>query len=330
MENKCIKKRDYLSVERTVCVKGILAVAVLFHHLYQNGGAFKSSSIGTVLQALGYLSVSVFLFLSGYGLMYSYKHKGKQYLRSMVKKRVIPFYIIIVFCTLLYIGAGLALGRSFGLGELTLSFLIGDTVIINGWYLQVQLLLYLLFLFSFYVAEKNSDLLKTAVLTVCVAAYIFLAAGLLASTWYESVAAFVIGVLFCHFREKIDTLLASLKMWIVCFALLAAAFAATFMLMLTFYQTGASVIIKGLNSVVFVMCAAEALMRLPVACGVTRFLGSISLEIYVTQGIFLELFRCERLYVCSILLYTVLVIAATVVSSLMLHPLFRRIYSIWK
>ena len=58
---------------------------------------------------------------------------------------------------------------------------------------------------------------------------------------------------------------------------------------------------------------------------VTSFLGKISLEIYLTQGMVIMLFECIGLYKTNIFLYGALVIIATVFLAACVHPIFGKI-----
>ena len=92
----------YLSKRNTDCLKGILAVLVLIHHLTQNSGLLMDTPLRGVFANLGYLSVSAFLFLSGYGMMASYNKKGKKYAEQLPLKRMLPFYCIIIILIVMH------------------------------------------------------------------------------------------------------------------------------------------------------------------------------------------------------------------------------------
>ena len=64
---------SFLSKERTVALRGILALMVLICHLHARVELFSNSILGTLFASFGYLAVAVFFFLSGYGLTESYK-----------------------------------------------------------------------------------------------------------------------------------------------------------------------------------------------------------------------------------------------------------------
>ena len=71
--------------ENSDCIKGVFAVFVILHHVYQESGVLHFGPVGIVLQALGYLSVATFFFISGYGLAASYIAKGDFYLKDFPK-----------------------------------------------------------------------------------------------------------------------------------------------------------------------------------------------------------------------------------------------------
>ena len=87
-------KENYLSKQNSDCLKGIFAFFVITHHLYQSSNLINGGALAVILQALGYLSVAVFFFLSGYGLMYSFIIKGDGYISNFIKKRILPFWCI--------------------------------------------------------------------------------------------------------------------------------------------------------------------------------------------------------------------------------------------
>ena len=69
---------DYVGRNTTEHLKGYLALGVLLHHLYQDTNIINHESIlGFFMQSLGYYCVSLFFFISGYGLLISLnKHRG--------------------------------------------------------------------------------------------------------------------------------------------------------------------------------------------------------------------------------------------------------------
>lgn len=119
---------DYLGVKSTTGLKGFLALGIVFHHLSQ------WVTTGTEFSNFGYMGtyiVSVFFFLSGYGL-YVQNEKKENYLDNFLVKRlskILTPFIIISSIYLIY--------RSINGQVLSSSFFIdlfkkGSTVIYNG------------------------------------------------------------------------------------------------------------------------------------------------------------------------------------------------------
>ena len=74
--------KDYLSVQQTENLKGIFILLVLFHHLNIFAGV---GDVYNFFSNAGYIAVGGFLFISGYGLMYQFEHKGRAYVKSFPK-----------------------------------------------------------------------------------------------------------------------------------------------------------------------------------------------------------------------------------------------------
>lgn len=69
------KDKDFLSIQNTKCLKGILAIMVLIYHLYLSLN-IDLGCFNVLFKPMGYLAVSVFFFISGFGLMSSLKMRG--------------------------------------------------------------------------------------------------------------------------------------------------------------------------------------------------------------------------------------------------------------
>ena len=84
----------------TDLVKLIAAIAVVVCHLftfYMHNPAWAAES------QFGSLSVSIFFFLSGYGLMCSYSLKGKKYLEGFCIHRISKIIIPLLTAYIIYI-----------------------------------------------------------------------------------------------------------------------------------------------------------------------------------------------------------------------------------
>ena len=313
-----------LSPDCCNCLKGILAVCVLVHHLYQHSDLLHRTIIGVYLQAAGYLSVACFFFLSGYGLYTSYQEKGEAYIKCFIKRKIIPFYSLLSLLNGIYFAEGVLLGKTFSSITLLKSFSFGGTVIVNGWYLQVQLLLYLFFFITFRIVKKHK---KCMILGECFLFCAFMYVLGYSSTWYESVFAFVAGMswreLELHCRRPMSNKNISLLCGIE-FILVCSSFVGSHII----DNAIVALILKMLSAVCFAALIVTAVNLICVEYVVTRWLGKYSTEIYVFQGLFLTLFHSQFINIANQYIYIFMVVIATFVTAFFFHPVTKKIYSI--
>lgn len=315
-----------ISAECSNCLKGIFAVCVLAHHLYQNSGLFQGTAIGSCLQALGYLSVSVFFFLSGYGLSASYRRGGEAYVGRFPRRRLMPFYCFILFFTAVYFAKGVLFGRTYSVCAIVKSLIFGGTIIANGWYLQIQLLLYLMFFATFRVAKESRTQL-TAICLECLTLSAALYALDYYSWWFEGTFAFPAGMLWemresgksCHERKK------TTAFWQE--ALICVLFGGMIIGWKMFDNANLALLCKMISAVLFPMAVAGAVRYIPVENRMTRWLGKYSAEIYVVQGLFLGLFHSQLLMIENPYLYVIAAGITTLAAAVLLHPVVQRIYA---
>ena len=93
---------DHFGLENTRSLRGIAALGVIVHHISQRDFFQDSGELHSFVNA-GFLFVSVFMFISGFGLARSLKNKP-DYLKGFLRKRlpviVVPFYVSIVICSI--------------------------------------------------------------------------------------------------------------------------------------------------------------------------------------------------------------------------------------
>ncbi len=86
-KDKYIKRKgEYLLLANSGCLKGILAICIIICHLWgplvegnpSLGDGIIGNTVGRICAVLGYLSVALFLFLSGYALCVQYQKKVRR------------------------------------------------------------------------------------------------------------------------------------------------------------------------------------------------------------------------------------------------------------
>ncbi len=90
---------DYLDRDVTMSMRGFAAIGVILHHISQEE-VFQSAGELSIFVTAGYMYVSLFFFMSGYGLLKNLDTRP-DYLNGFLKRRlpviVIPFYVSIIF-----------------------------------------------------------------------------------------------------------------------------------------------------------------------------------------------------------------------------------------
>lgn len=318
----------YLSLETSNCLKGIFAIIVVIHHLFQRTNIVCHSLFRVLLQASGYLSVAIFFFLSGYGLAASIQRRGRLYLSSFLITRILPLYVntVIMIATYAFVLTVL-IGERIHTRDFVISFLWGGTIIDYGWYVQSILVLYIAFYFTFrYVREVKFAFCLFNVLIACYCAVCVLLK--LSSTWYEAVYAMPLGMFWLYRKDQIITRIK--KHYAFPLMICCLTFAISFLGYKLCHNDYARIVLKMVSAISFVATVAVLVYKLPVNCRITRVLGKFSFEIYVVQGVVMKLLRSRLIYVTNNWLYYALCLIGIALMSVSLHPLFVAINRIFR
>lgn len=322
-----LKKDINLDIKTTSCLKGILACMVLICHLHAKVALFSANVFGTVFSAFGYLSVSVFFFLSGYGLR-EVTSKKAHYIQNFPKKKLLPFFYICCFTIFVYFIRDICVGNNISILTLLQSFFFGKTIVDNGWYLQTQLLFYIIF-FLIYKFVKKKKLLTLIFITALYC--VFCAASQLSTTWYEASFGFPLGVLYSEYKNKINTILFKNKS-----IHLISIFCISIFFIITLFLGNKSLLnewfripIKFISSILFALLSLSIVLLINIKNVITEFLGKISLEIYILQGIFLNIFK-KQLIIKNDWLYILCVVVCTLLLAFLFQPIYKRIGNIGK
>lgn len=324
-----------ISKKQTNILKGLFAVCVLIHHLYQYTWVISGAVAAIILESLGYLSVSVFLFLSGYGLMVSKMKSGEDYLKSFLRNKVLVFYLQIVLVAILYILLFLAIKMPLSPKEVILSFIFGEGVIVNGWYLYCALYLYLLFFVTFRFFKK--PLMQGVCFGIGLCIYYALCRFMgLSHLWYQCVLAFVIGMIYAVLCYRIKTI--SVSRWILVTCVTFIVFAASIgAILMTAAFSLAGILLKIISSMSFSMLVVLLKPIIAVAFKPLGCLQRISLEIYISQGIFLVAVKQLFPFLLAIMpgekivyVYVTCVVLGTILFSILLNIVFGKISGLIK
>ncbi|WP_345985239.1 acyltransferase [Sulfurimonas sp. HSL-1656] len=175
-------------------LKGVSIVVIMLHHMSQT---FSPPGLLAPYQSFGYLGVSIFIFLSGYGLSSSYLQKKHldHFLRKRVFRVYVPFFIVSLFYVILkfMFGSGM---------DLRDAFLVSSGIrLVSGsyWFVIFIMIAYIFFYFSFKKFEpKNALLSVTLLISLYWITCLLLGLG---KWWYTTSFAFPLGILFAIYKD---------------------------------------------------------------------------------------------------------------------------------
>lgn len=315
-----MKNSDYLSIGNCNCLKAVFALAIMISHMFAYRRFGVNLGVGPIITAFGYLSVSAFLFFSGYGLTVSYINKGEAYFEGYLRKRVLPLYVINAILIVLYSAFQISIGYKFSLLQILQSFFIGGTVVKYGWYIQVIILFYLLFLVAFKKTTISKGIIKLSILILlfCIVSVVLK----LSHTWYEASFAFVFGTIWATQKTKIDEFLnKSVKHYCLVLLLSFLIFAMSFIFgNMGILSLVIKIPVKMISTIAFISLVMLLIMKIKVKYKPIEFLGQYYFDIYILQGFFILLFN-EVLIVENIILYYLACILCSFVAAMLVHPL---------
>ena len=335
-------KEKPLSLDTSKAIQGFAAVAIILHHLSQDllekAGPFK------FLSECGVIFVGIFFFFSGYGLYTSLKTK-QDYLKGFLRKRFVTILIPFYSCIAVFTIASCICGAKYEPLDL-LGILSGWSLINNHmWYIVEIAILYLVF-FIVYRLIKNRTA-ATIVMTIFVIGMIggslYLGHGkdfscsywFMGEWWYNSTFLFIIGIIVSKHSEFITKIVRKVYFILLpVFGILTVFFYKKTIYALHTYSYWSE--IPGVDpayddklrclvvQLPFIICFVffVLLIMLKVRFGnpVLKFLGSISLELYLIHNLFLMGLKDGTIFrVPSPSMYIILTIlmgigAATVIS----------------
>lgn len=310
---------DCLSPDRALSLRGLMSLGVIFVHLgqyHQAGPALE------LISKLGYYMVAVFFFLSGYGLQSQYIRRNN-YAKGFLFKRLRLVLLPYIVLTGIYWSYYLWMGRDYDLKYVLGRFLQGNPLVSFSWYILAILSFYLVFWLLMRLCKGNhkamllGGLVWFAVHTaVCVALRF-------SAFWYLSALCPVAGMAWAVYRKPIESLLQ--KRYFAVLAATALALGVTILLDLLIDLPVFSEAIKIASASLFAVTFVLTTYKLRIGNPILRFLGQMSMELYLTQGLAMMLLRSRLINVENSLLYSILVFPVTVLLAAIVYIAFKGI-----
>ena len=300
------------SKEKMAPLKAALALLIVADHM----ALFYGVSALRPCIALGAPIVSIFFFISGFGLQSSYRQKGEAYLKGFFSRRIWKVLLPWLLATLLY-GLLLRLSPQQWIAGAQQTITQGHPILPFSWYVLEILFFYL----AFYCAYRFfPGIWKGIVLLVLVLLFMLLTLRLhYGQGWWVSSLAFPAGIAFACFEKKLIALFERkpIAYWLT-LAGLAGLFCLSFLI-----GKRISALAFTVSHVCIGLTAALVTERLPLEklnLKIVSLISLVSYEIYLCQGIAMALLR-GRWHVESDILFVTLVYLLTIALAWAIHLL---------
>lgn len=310
---------DPLNRSTTHALRGILALGILFVHIaqYCPGWIFFS-----VIEKLGPSLVAPFFFLSGYSLLKQHMTQPN-YAKGFLRKRFLGILLPYLVITLLYWSYYQLLGKHYQLLHILELLSRGMLLVSFSWFIPALLSFYLAFWGLMKLCKKSYS---TLVLGggVWFALYTLICLVLkFEKWWYLSAFSTVIGMAWA-LREQ--TILKALQkrywLWLIA---AAVALAGIYVLRYLVASTALIILLQCCSTTIFTIFVVLLLYKLQPGNPALGLLGSLSMEIYLMQGLAIKILRGPWIYVENPLLYGLLVILLTLAFAAVVHIAFKGI-----
>lgn len=320
-----LNRQEYLSVKTGKYYRGFFAVVVIFHHLAlrtESGIAFR------YFTTVGFLAVSFFFFVSGYGLQKSYITKSEQYRKGFLQKRIPAILIPYLFITFLYWLINLTEGVSYSLNDIFVSIINGDPIASNSWYIINILLFYIAFWLIMLICN-NQHTIMIYLGIIWYVFYILLCIKMeYGDWWYKSTPLLIIGMCWAVYEDKILAVLN--KSFAVIAPVIIISFLVFYLIYLYYGKIDFlrnipyfSTVVAFPTAILFSLSIVMFSLKVQIGNRILGFLGEMSLELYLSQGLFITLLRGSHVYIENELLWCSAVLIGTIAFSYLLHLFFR-------
>lgn len=347
MAKKKTLHEDFLDYPIAKALQGFAALAIILHHVTQDVtqyGAHNKGIIG-ILNDTGVLFTGMFFFFSGYGLIISLLNK-KDYMKGFLKKRLatvmIPFYV----CNLLFVGVSYATGYK-ATSQEWMTYASGG-ILMNDqmWFIIELAILYFAFFLIFKKGKSGIKQFAIMAIFITVMTTMSLLSGhdSLQGTlglwfhgewWYNTTWLFFVGMLVAKHKDSIFAFAKKSYVWLLPVSIVVTVvlyFATMYMLgTMGYWKESATypgylekfltMLVQCSFVIVFVLTFVLITMKVQFKNKVLSFMGTIALETYLIQNIFIVNFTNMK----NDLLFFAAVYAGTIVAAVIVHGVNKKL-----
>ena len=222
--------------------------------------------------------------------MYKQYSERQGYLDHFAVQKILPLWIEEAAFIVIYMIFAFLENYDLDFWDILQSFLIGKTVIIMGWYLQVIILVYIFFFlfFKLHIGDREKIVLMFSAVVIYIAiAYM----ASLPGTWYQTVLMFPVGILVAHHSRKMS-IHRNVVVPFVCLGLYAVCMLGRSIDTLPdFVRLTLTILSELFVLTIIIYCSMLPSGKLLWLYSFLTGIGKYSLEVYCFQGLCFELLK---------------------------------------
>lgn len=295
------RSSSFLDPEASGCMRGFWCLIVLLVHI----PAEHQNTIQDAIGSFAFVGVTFFFMMSSYGLTLSALKKPDTYLKGFWSRRLLRLMLPMLFVNVFTVAAEYVTLGKFNPWQL---------ISLTNWVRQI-LIFYLLFwlvhsLFAKYSVKVKNNIL--IIITLMLSVIIYFTGGFGVMGWPTETMGFVYGILLASQKERFNQF-ALKKWWIKALgAFVLSAVTGVAYLKFKEIPLAGDYLLKILLGIAILLLIFIFNAKVSIGNPVSRFLGSISYEVYlfhsvafiVLDGISVKL--SSGVYIISSLIITVL------------------------
>ena len=298
--------------QSTAALRGIFSIVIIFSHIAVRCPQDVGFLFG-MWRHLSYSAVGIFFFLSGYCLAWNFRFK-LDYMKGFINRKIQEILFPYIIVSIIYWTVFNLLGRNITVKDFLFSFVNGNPIASNTWYVIAIIIYYLFFYIASKIFLRNYDkILIFNIFFVSSLIIIWYLSGY-GSHWCNSNYSFVLGIGYGFYIEYIERILYRYSVWIITVS--GIIFVGGFIIKIItskYIESGLfMIILSEIISSAFTIIVFSIIYKFDIGNKITNFLGHISFQIYMLHGLFYNILLGLNIKVTAVE-FTIITLFASIV-----------------
>lgn len=309
---KIEKRKDFFTFEDTKVLKGIICIIVILVHIPKS----FQNPIQDMIGSFAYIGVTFFFLTSSYGLKYKMDNKQdylNNFWQNRLSKLLVPAIIINIVASIIEF----------------LSYGFKESIILNIFNINKWVLLLLLFYLLFYLINKmkisnlKKDILIIMLVVIC-SLVDKLTPFKITLRWPTECLGFAYGIiLYDYFNSYKSWINKNYLFKLISLFIIGVIFGLLYLKFKPLYFIG-DYCLKIILAIVLLMLLMQLIARIKLGNKISKFLGSISYEIYLFHYVSFKILQLIKINFNSGI-YIVIVIIITIIFSFIINKISKLI-----